>query len=161
MRSSNRARGFTLLELLVVVAIIGIVAAIAAVAYFNALDRGRQKRTIADIRAIAQAWEARASETRSYGVAGFTFPTTAVEYDGLHAALVPTYSRTIPRFDGWSRPLDFGLGTGPRDYAIRSMGRDGQLQSGAYTPGETTDMDCDIVFSNGSFITYPASIQGQ
>jgi general secretion pathway protein G len=159
--SRNRARGFTLLELLVVVAIIGIVAAIAAVAYFNALDRGRQKRTIADIKTIASAWEARASETRSYGVAGFTFPTETVSYDNLFAALSPTYSRTLPQFDGWGRPLDFGIGGGPRDYAIRSMGRDGQMQSGEYTPGETTDMDCDIVFSNGSFVTYPGSVQGE
>lgn len=159
--SRNRSRGFTLLELLVVIAIIGIVAAIAAVAYFNALDRARQKRTIADMKAIAQSWEARASEMRSYGVAGFTFPATAVTYENLNAALVPTYTRAVPKLDGWSRAYDFGVGNGPRDYAIRSMGRDGQLESGTYTPGETSDMDCDIVFANGSFVTYPGSIQGQ
>jgi general secretion pathway protein G len=159
--SRNRARGFTLLELLVVVAIIGIVAAIATVAYFNALDRARQKRTIADMKSIAQAWEARASEMRSYGVAGFTFPATAVQYPDLSAALVPTYTRTVPQFDGWSRPYDYGIGNGPRDYAIRSMGRDGQLESGNYTPGETSNMDCDIIFSNGSFVVYPGSVQGE
>lgn len=159
--SRHRSRGFTLLELLVVVAIVGIIAAIATVAYFSALDRSRQKRTMADIKSVAAAWETRAGEMRSYGVAGYTFPAPNVTHENLYSALVPTYTRAVPRVDGWNRPLQFSSGPGPKDYAIRSYGRDGVAEGDEYTPGESVDLDCDIVFANGSFITYPGAKQGQ
>ena len=50
-------RGFTILEVLIVVAIIGMIAAIAIANYLNALQRTKQKRTMADIRSMAIAWE--------------------------------------------------------------------------------------------------------
>ena len=54
----KRQKGFTLIELLIVVAIIGIIAAIAIPNLLNAINRGRQKRTMSDIRSIATAMEA-------------------------------------------------------------------------------------------------------
>ena len=46
----RKDKGFTLIELLIVVAIIGIIAAIAIPNLLNAIDRGKQKRTMADLR---------------------------------------------------------------------------------------------------------------
>ena len=62
----RKNRGFTLIELLIVVAIIGIIAAIAIPNLLNAINRGRQKRTMADIRTIGTAIEAYAVDHASY-----------------------------------------------------------------------------------------------
>ena len=48
-------KGFTLVELLIVVAIIGIVASIAIPNLANALDKAKQKRTMSDLRSVALA----------------------------------------------------------------------------------------------------------
>ena len=60
------ARGFTLIELLVVVAVIGIITAIAIPNLLNAIDKGKQKRSMVDIRSIGTAVEAYAVEFNCY-----------------------------------------------------------------------------------------------
>jgi prepilin-type N-terminal cleavage/methylation domain-containing protein len=162
MRKSFQ-RGLTLLELLVVMAIIAIIAAMATTNYFIALTRAKQKRTMADIRMIALAWETRAVETQSYRVSGYTFPTQDVPYATLRNALMPTYTKSMPQLDGWNRPLEFAFdaeGGGIGSYAIRSAGRDGNYDP-AIVDGATHDPDCDIVFSNGSFVQFPEVMQSQ
>ena len=52
----NRQRGFTLIELLIVVAIIGIIAAILIPNLIDALQKAKQKRTMADMRNVGTAW---------------------------------------------------------------------------------------------------------
>ncbi len=50
-------RGFTLLELLVVISIIGILVAMGAVAYSNAQKKGRDAKRVGDMKAIQSAFE--------------------------------------------------------------------------------------------------------
>ncbi len=96
----RKNRGFTLIELLIVVAIIGIIAAIAIPNLLNAINRGRQKRTMADIRTIGTAIEAYAVDHASYPSV-----TVGVLEAGLATLIEPTYVKRAPRNDGWNEGL--------------------------------------------------------
>jgi type II secretion system protein G len=157
----SRERGFTLIELLIVVAIIGVLAAIAIPNMMMALQRSKQKRSMANMRNIATAWEARATDTSRYNAAGVAGASMPVAVSDLNASLTPTYIKSIPTSDGWGRDLlfftdlPFGDASPGSKYAIVSRGRDGTLDS-TVVPGPVPNFDCDIVFANGSFLTYPA-----
>jgi type II secretion system protein G len=143
-------RGFTLLELLIAVAIIGVVAAIAIPALNAAMERSRQKRSMAEIRALALAVSA-------YGTDFPTVPRLAsATANQLSPYLTPTYLKHLPVEDGWRHPLQYqGEGL---DYTILSLGSDGAF-SGGPPRGPTTSYAEDIILFNGQFVQWPEGMQ--
>jgi len=140
---SNREAGFTLIELLIVVAIIGIIAAIAVPSLLNAVQRARQKRSMADMRSIGTALE-------SYNVDNFFYPSAL-------APLTPTYIAVVPTVDGWQTAFDYSEGDDA--YTLISYGRDQVVGDCDDPDGRTNNFDCDICFRIGQFIQYPEGVQ--
>ncbi len=154
----RRQRGFTLIELLIVIAIIGIIAAIAIPNLLNAINRGRQKRTMADIRTIGTALEEYQIDFNKYPypAAGDQKASAFITY------LQPTYIKRLPTLDGWNNPIGINIDTQRLDYTIWSMAKDGSATLAApdVSPlGPTTDFNEDIVFSNGQFVKWPEGMQ--
>jgi general secretion pathway protein G len=146
-------KGFTLIELLIVVAIIGIIAAIAIPNLLNAIDRGKQKRTMADMRSIGTAIE-------SYAVDNNFYPKgmASVTASGISAHVSPIYIKTVPTTDGWSNAWDVDSDALGSEYTITSIAKDATAE-GSPAGGLTGDFDCDIIFVNGQFFQWPQGTQ--
>lgn len=172
MRYRYSSRGFTLIELLIVVAIIGIVAAILIPNLLDALQKSKQKRTMADIRDAGAAWfswltdqvSAAAAGTQTYDFTNLGQLLTADELmSTLYVSSSMFYTRELPNSDGWGFDLEYawsGDTLSAQVIGIRSFGCDGQEgpDTNPYEMGPfvTTSYEEDIVWADGFFVQYPA-----
>ncbi|HEX9943259.1 MAG TPA: type II secretion system protein GspG [Thermoanaerobaculia bacterium] len=145
---------------LVLVVFSGIIAALLIPNFLDALQKAKQKRTLADMREVVTALVAYATDNGSY--------PAGENLEELSGALAPKHLASVPTVDGWKRPFRYVCWQespgSPRceHFRIASAGRDGVFESAdlsQYGEGtfEVTDYDRDIVAGDGFFLQYPKS----
>ncbi len=166
-RLGNAQTGFTLIELLIVIAIIGILAAMIIPNLLDAMQKAKQKKTIADERIVGTAMFAWMTDEIGAAAAGQANTSIdlsdypSITTDDLRDLLVPVYIETIPMLDGWKRPYDYFCNVDDLHsrhvLAVSSDGADGSSAGPVYDVGgfDPTDYDQDIVWTDGFFARWP------
>lgn len=167
-RAQGAPQGFSLIELLIVVAIIGLIAAMLIPNLLDAMQKAKQKRTMADIRIVGTAmfsWFTDQVGAAAAGVGNTSIDLTSYGSrrgaGDLYTILVPAYIQDIPPKDGWKNPYDYYLNTtdlqGRHVLAIRSKGADFASAGEQYNVSsfEPTDYAQDIVWADGFMVQWP------
>lgn len=119
-------RGFTLIEIMVVVVILGILAALIAPNVINRIDDAQIVKVRQDLRAIESA-------LKLYRLDNFRYPDTEAGLDALvtppqdPSARWPSggYLDRLPR-DPWDRPYLYLHPGNQGEFDVYTLGRDGQ-----------------------------------
>jgi general secretion pathway protein G len=122
------ARGFTLIEIMVVVIILGLLASVVVPAVIDSLGVAEVKKVRADMNSLQTA-------LKMYRMQNFTYPTTE---QGLEALIEKPSLAPVPKNwktggyveklskDPWGNDYQYvAPGEGGREYDIMSLGADG------------------------------------
>ncbi|MEK8052498.1 type II secretion system major pseudopilin GspG [Ideonella sp. DXS22W] len=123
--STCRHRGFTLLELLIVLAILGLLAVFVAPRYFDQLGRSRGQVAQAQLRALADALE-------HYRVDTGRYPSSEQGLAALQAAPAGEprwrgpYLKGVVPADPWGQAYRYEGPAAGREFRLLCLGRDGR-----------------------------------
>ena|SRR6218665_1794518 len=120
------SRGFTLLELLVVMVIIGLLASYVAPRFFTQIGKSEIKATRAQLDAFGKALDTYRLDTGHYPNTAQNLKALIDRPDGEAKWSGPYLQKSVPT-DPWGQPYIYqSPGASGRDYDLTSLGKDGQ-----------------------------------
>jgi type II secretion system protein G len=139
-------RGFTLVELLIVVAIVGIIAAIAIPSMQTAMDKAKQRGTMADMRSIG-------SGINYYQIDQSIFPASGTTAVVLATLTQPFVKNAMPSTDRWNHLYGYDS-DGMSWYSLESFGKDG-IDGVDISLATKNHFEQDLVYASGRFAASP------
>ncbi len=178
MRLKNR-KGFTLIEIIVVVIIIGILVTFVTINTVARTQDARQTGTMRDMLTVAQACQAYAAENNEAPAAGIQ-EGPLQSGSPFAKAITKKHLVSCPTEDKWGHPYQVYTGNAvakypgfsadtvsDTDFLIISLGRSGKPdnfvynaddpEAGMYKVDKTADYDKNIMNYNGTWIHAPKS----
>jgi general secretion pathway protein G len=135
MRTMHKRKGFTLLELLVVIVIIGLLAGYVAPRYFSQVGKSEIQVARAQIESLEKALDQYRLDMRRYPSAEEGLEALVAKPANAQAWSGPYLKKSVPS-DPWGRPYVYRTPGQKGEFEIFSYGRDGK-------PGGSGD-DADI-----------------
>lgn len=121
----SRARGFTLLELLVVVVIIGLLAGLVAPRYFDSVSKSKSKIAKAQIESLDKALDQYRLDVGGYPTAEQGLGALTTQPSGISKWQGPYLKKALPA-DPWGNDYVYGVQSGGGTIDIISYGADGK-----------------------------------
>ena len=131
----SRTKGFTLLELLVVIVIIGLLAGYVAPRYFGQVGKSEVQVAKAQIESIEKALDQFRLDTRSYPTAEQGLDALVTKPSAANGWSGPYLKKAVPN-DPWGRAYVYRTPGTKGEFDLYSLGKDGK-------PGGTGE-DADI-----------------
>lgn len=138
LKISRAARGFTLLEMLVVLVIIGLLVGLVGPRLFTKVDAAKIQTAVAQVKLLRGAVETMRLDTNTYPTEeqGLRLLVAAPSDSALAARWKGPYLDAAVPLDPWGNPYQYKPGMSGRPFALYSLGADGK-------PGGTGN-DADI-----------------
>ena len=148
MRRKNK--GFSLIELMIVVAIIAILAMIMTPNLLTAIQKAKMKATMEDMRNIGMSVDNYMSD---WGIA-----VQGTTIAAIKPFIFPFYTKKFADNDQWSHAYQYTATND--DYSVGSAGKNAAFAwPGSSTiydpPTKIADFERDLVYSNGAFTYGP------
>ena len=116
-RWARKQKGFTIVELLVVIVVIAILASISVVAYNGIQQRARDSARDSAVRSLKLALEVYKSDFSQYPSAGANV-NQGYNIVGLASSLVPTYISKVPTDPDTIKTMSYVVSTAYDGYGI-------------------------------------------
>jgi general secretion pathway protein G len=124
-RPSASARGFTLLELLVVMVILGLLASYVAPKYLSQVSRSEVQVAKAQMDALAKAIDQYRLDTGVFPTTDAGLKVLVQKPDGMPRWQGPYLQKEAPA-DPWGRPYIYRLSPDGASYELMTLGKDGR-----------------------------------